>query len=953
MNRAGLFQVRSWCIRGPSLVLAFLSIAFAAIAERPPPTKEKLKILTTALEAHSLPAIEAARHYPIHLRAVITYYDNSIFFVHDSTAGIFVRLPKNYIWPEGPPRVGTIVDINGVSDIGDFAPIVNDARIAILGHTPVSYKPKPTTFARLLTGTEDAQLVEIEGVVQSVYQTAGNVILEIVTADGSMGATTVKAAGVNYDDLIDTQVSIRGNASPLFNEDGQMTGFHVYFPDMTALTVESFAPHDPFTIRARSIKGLSVFTPTTTLPHRIHVRGTVTLQWPGRMLCIQDEAAGLCALSSQDTHLRVGEGAEILGFETHGGYKPSLINAVFKPQESDSPVRPLVVTAEEALQGQHDSTLVQIDGQLIGREADTSDIKLMLSSGKFIFPVTLPANLIESQIKAIKDGSKLRITGICSVAIDSRSTWRGKGQTVITSFRILLRSPQDIVVLATPSWWTAIRILFLLVLAIAIATAVFGWVILLRKRVDQQTKTIRESEERFRYIAQHDALTGLATRMLLHDRLQLALARARRFKTGIALLMLDIDNFKHINDSLGHHVGDEVLRFSSQRLVSIVRKIDTVARMGGDEFVVLLADLDKVERAETVAAKIVSALSVPVLVGGQEVPVSVSVGVCAISDGEVDSDVLLKSVDTAMYHAKADGRNCFRFFTSDMDFATRRKLELELGLKRALELREFELQYEPQISFSTGELTGFEALLRWNSKQLGSIGPAEFIPIAEQSGLIVCIGEWVMHEACRQIGVLERDLNRLFSLAVNLSPRQFLDKYLPQMVADALDQSGRPAHSLTVEITESILMVDSLHTHYALAQLRKLGVRLALDDFGIGFSNLSYITRFPVDWIKIDKSLVCHSTTERSNLAVVRAIVAMAHGLDIQIVAEGVENAEQLALLKREQCDTAQGYYLGRAMPLSKLRDFVGSWERSRGTSSDQAEVPEHRILAPGHLRTT
>ncbi|WP_213807157.1 EAL domain-containing protein [Granulicella sp. dw_53] len=909
-----------------AILLPFLEAGAQPLA----PVATKLRTLTTALEAHSLPVSEARLHYPIHIRATVTYYDDDIFFVHDSTAGIFVRLPKKHIWPSGPPSVGTIVDIHGRSGTGDFAPVLENPSILFVGHSNVSFKAKPMTFTRLLTGTEDAQLVEIEGVVQSVFQTPTHVIVEVATADGSMSATTAKAPGVDYDGLIDATVRIRGNAGPLFNADGQMTGFHVFFPDMTAVTIADVAPSNPFSIPPRPIKSLSVFTPTATLPHRIHVRGRVTLQWPGKMLCIQDETQGLCALSSQNTHLTLGESADILGFAIPGGYKPSLINAVFKPLGGNDPVLPSVITAKEAFRGNHDSSLVQIEGQLIGHELDTKEGTLMLSSGKFIFPVILPEGSIESHIPAINNGSKLRITGICSVKIDTQMTSRGRGQTVITSFRILLRSPQDVVILAIPSWWTAARIFFLLALTIAITAAVLGWVVVLRKRVDQQTKTIRESEKRFRHIAQHDALTGLPTRMLLHDRIQIALARARRYKTGIALLMLDVDNFKQINDSLGHHAGDQALCVTSQRLVAMVRKIDTVARMGGDEFVVLLTDLYKAESAEMVAAKIITALSVPIPIGEEEIPISVSVGVCAISDGEVSADVLLKSVDTAMYHAKADGRNCFRVFTTEMESATIRKRQLQSGLGRALELHEFELEYQPQISFSTGELTGVEALLRWNSKQLGSIGPAEFIPVAEEAGLIVIIGEWVMREACRQIGLLERSVNRSLSLAVNLSPRQFLHKDLCQMIHEALVQSGRSPHLLTVEITENILMGDSFHIHHVLSEIRKLGVQLALDDFGIGFSNLSYITRFPVDWIKIDKSLICHSTTQRNHLAVVRAIVAMAHGLDIHVMAEGVETMEQFALLKTEQCDIAQGFYLGRPMDLPKLQALVTTLERDR-----------------------
>ena len=856
-----------------------------------------------------------------------------MLFVHDATGEIFVKHPADYIKANGTPTPGTVLDITGVSATGEFAPITDEPQIRFVGRSSISLKPRPISFSRLFTGTEDGQWVEIEGVVQSVFETPKNVILEVASPDGRMGATTVKVPGINYARLVDSRVRIRGNAGPLFNTDGQMTSFHIFFPDLAAVTVVEASPIDPFSLPPSPVKSLSLFTPKATWPHRIHLQGKVTLQWPGKLVCIQDGPQGLCAQSSQDIQLHLGELVDVLGFAGNGGYKPSLVDAVVRPMGGTEPTPATIVTPQQAIEGNQDSSLVQIDGQLIGRQLEASDKTLMLSSGKFIFPVILPASFAQQDIPAIRNGSKLRVTGILSLHIDTQSTLRGDGTTVVTSFRVLLRSPQDVVVLQTPSWWTPTRVFILLALVIVITAAVLGWVIVLKRRVYEQTRTIRESEERFRHMAQHDALTGLPTRMLLHDRLHIALERAKRFKTGIALLMLDLDNFKQINDSLGHHAGDLALCATSERIVNMVRSTDTVARMGGDEFLILLTDLDTVGGAETVAKKIVAALSLPIVIGAQEVAISVSVGVCEITDGEIDADVLLKSVDTAMYHAKADGRNCFRTFTRDMESATHRKLHLHQGLKRALEFHEFELHYQPLINFATGKLTGFEALLRWNSELLGHVGPVEFIPIAEESGLIVPIGEWVVHEACRQIGLLERQMKRIFSLAVNLSPRQFLNNHLPQMIEEALVHSGRSARGLTLEITESILMGDSLNSNHALAQLRSLGVQFALDDFGIGFSNLSYITRFPVDWIKIDRSLICNSTTDRTRLAVVRAIVAMAHGLDIQVIAEGIETSEQFALLKNEQCDTAQGFHLGRPTPFNRLRALVESFDHPRSYS--------------------
>jgi diguanylate cyclase (GGDEF)-like protein len=316
------------------------------------------------------------------------------------------------------------------------------------------------------------------------------------------------------------------------------------------------------------------------------------------------------------------------------------------------------LTAEEVLLGVHDSELIQIEGQLIGRDLASSDTTLMLTSGKFIFTAVLPQGMKEPKTGLWKNGSGLRITGICSVRLDVQSSAVGEGIAVAKSFRVLMRSPADVVIVRKASWWTPVHAVLLLTFALIVTLLVLGWVAVLRRR-------IRESEERFRYMALHDALTGLATRVLFHDRLSLALEAAKRHRNGFALLMLDIDRFKELNDTFGHRAGDEVLRVTSARIVETARKSDTVARMGGDEFVVLLPDLGDPQGAESMASRVVAALSVPVSFEGRELPISVSVGVCTSSAGELDAEVLLKNADAALYEAKARGRNCFQVFAPD------------------------------------------------------------------------------------------------------------------------------------------------------------------------------------------------------------------------------------------------------------------------------------------------
>lgn len=924
------------------LALASLFFHLGASALPSQPVQQSLRTLTTVEEAHSLSAAEAKREYPIHLRAVLTYYDphndglHPSFFVHDATGGIFVLMPLHWDWPNGTPPAGTLLDIVGVSAAGDFAALIDKAKIQVIGPSHLPLEINPVSLTRLLTGREDSQWVQIEGVVHSVIKSATSVTLFVAMADGMVGAVTVRQKGVDYDGLVDATVRIKGSAGTLFNKDRQMIGARVMFPSMETLQVVEPSPRDVFASESDSINKLSHFTKTGSLPHRVHVRGTVTLQWPGSSICIQDDDQGVCAESSQETHLQIGESADLVGFAVLGGYRPSLEDAVFKPLGGMDPVDATPVSAEEALQGEHDAKLIQIEGQLIGRDLAGKDTTLLLSSGKFIFPVVLQAGSTGSDIPELKNGSKLRVTGVCRVSIDAQVMARGGGSAVTQSFRVLLRSPHDVVILETPSWWSAGHALLAFAFALTITAVVLGWVIVLRKRVEQQTKVIRESEERFRHMAQHDGLTGLPTRVVLHDRLRIALDRAKRFRTRMALLMLDLDNFKQVNDSLGHDGGDQTLCIMASRMAAAIRSTDTVARMGGDEFVILLDDLTDAGQAEMIAAKIVAALSVPLQIGKLEVPVSVSVGVCEISDGMTDADLLLKSVDIAMYHAKAKGRNCFQVFTSEMACSMLKKQQHQVGLAHAIERREFELHYQPLLSCETGELTGFEALLRWRSKELGMVMPSDFIPLAEESGLIVPIGEWVMREASRQIGSLERQLNRDFHLAVNLSPRQLLQKDLHPIIKSVLADSGRPPHRLNLEITENILMTDSQETRDALAQIRDLGIQIAIDDFGIGFSSLSYISRFPVDWIKIDRSLICDCTTAQGSLAVVRAIITMAHSLGIRVVAEGVETSEQFSLVTKEECDAVQGYFFSRPVPFADLPRLIKSFD----------EVPHRRAKA-------
>ncbi len=917
-----------------------MSLALAGHAAPPTATAAPgLRTLTTAIQAHSLPADEAVRAYPVHLRGVVTYFDPFVdprqvaMFVHDATGSIFIAVPHGSLsgsLAHIPP--GTLVDVRAVSAMGDFAPILTQARIQVIGRSHLPATAPQVSLTRLLSGDEDGQWVEVEGIIHSIFPTQHDVVLQIAVRDGMISGKVPREPGRDYAPLVDARVKIDANAAPLFNGNGQMIGARLLIPNLSAVHVIEGGPADALSRPVRTIGSLSRFTPMVDLPRRIHVQGRVTLAWPGSLLCIRDATHGLCAHTAQTTPVALGELVDVAGFAQSGGSSPSLTDAVYRPAALVSASRPVSpeplavepVTADQALHGAHDSELVQLDGLLIGRDLAASDTTLMLASKGFVYAVLLPSSLTDAASSAWKNGSHLRVTGICSVELDHTRTEREGGPAIRKAFRVLLRSSNDVVVLQKPSWWTPAHAVKVLAIVLTVTLLVLIWVVVLSRRLKRQTQIIQQREEQYRYLAQHDALTGLPTRVLLRDRLESALEQSKRSGRCLALLMLDLDNFKLINDSLGHQAGDQALKVSAERLRKAVRATDTVARISGDEFVVLIGDLNQPQEAELVAAKIVAALSAPFRHLDRDVPLSASVGVCVASASGLDAEALLKSCDAAMYHAKAQGRNCFQLYTADMARFAEENLRLRAGLQRALPANELELHYQPIVDCQTGELTGFEALLRWRSQELGLVMPGDFIPVAEQTGMIIPIGEWVLREACRAIGLLEEQAGRQFLLSVNLSPRQIQQQTnLPQVVAQTIGEAGRAPHLVEFEITESMLMSDSATTHNTLMQLREIGVRLAIDDFGIGFSSLSYITRFSIDRIKIDRSFIRKCTREGGNLAVVRAMVAMAHGLSMTVVAEGVESAAEFRFLREEGCDMVQGYYLSRPVPADELPSLL------------------------------
>ena len=480
-----------------ALLLA-IACAWPASASGAPAVEKAsaLPTLTTAQKAHGLSAVEAVRNYPVHLRGVVTYFDPdygigyAAVFLCDSTGCVFFRPLSKSI---GPLPAGTVVDVQGVSAVGDFGSVVINPTVRVLGHRPLPANPPLVTMSRLLSGTDDAQWVEVEGTIRSADEYPGSVTVHVALIDGIISGTMPKETGANYAALVDARVRVRGNAAPTVNADSQLIGVHLKVPGLSAVTVLDKAPADPFQAKPTPINRLLHWDHYSDSFHRVHLRGNVTLQWPGVSLCIRDSSGGICTQTNQNMMFTSGELVDAIGFVGTENNEPILINTEVKRAGPGPPVAAVPVSIQEALQGTFHSQLVQVDGRLIGEDDASSNINLMLASGNTIFSVLLPKTLLGAQTGPWKIGSKLRVTGICSVQIDIGTHLR-EGFTVTKSFRVLMRSPGDVLVLQGPSWWSPGHILILLAIALAATLCVLVWVAVLRKRIEEKRYLLIESE---------------------------------------------------------------------------------------------------------------------------------------------------------------------------------------------------------------------------------------------------------------------------------------------------------------------------------------------------------------------------------------------------------------------------------------------------------------------------
>ncbi len=451
-----------------------------------------------------------------------------------------------------------------------------------------------------------------------------------------------------------------------------------------------------------------------------------------------------------------------------------------------------------------------------------------------------------------------------------------------------------------------------------------GWVATHDDITDRQ-----RAEQRIAHMARHDALTDLPNRLLFRERLAEALAGVSR-GTKLAVLYLDLDRFKAVNDTLGHPMGDELLKMVAARLRHCVREIDTVARVGGDEFAIIQTGIEEPLDTATLAQRIGEAVRAPYDLAGHAVVVDTSIGIAISPHDGTEPDGLLKAADMALYGAKADGRGTYRFFEPAMDMRMKARRELEIALRQALAAGQFELHYQPLVNVVDNRITGCEALLRWNHPERGMIPPAEFIPVAEEIGLIVPLGEWVLRKACLDAASWPDDIK----VAVNLSPTQVINQNLVPIVVSALAAAGLPARRLEVEITESVLMHNTETNTATLHRLRELGVHISMDDFGTGYSSLSYLRKFPFDKIKIDRSFISGLPGDNESIAIVRAVAGLATNLNMTATAEGVETAEQLEAIRALGCVEMQGYLFSRPVPLSQIMSLLEPQRRKLAKSA-------------------
>ena len=964
-----LFTRVKWLI--PSIALLVLVAGVQA------ETVNSLPTLTTADQVHRLTYDEALRKYPVHLQEEqVLYYNPRLgnLFLRDSTHGVYVDMRGQAALAL---KSGDLIEVEGITAPGGYAPIVDHPRVRVVGHAPLPPAPR-YSLDHLLTGVEDCQWVEVEGIVRSVEESQritayanqaasgrNTVIVTLATGAGRLDVIVRDAGKSDYHNLVDAKVVVQGVSGPRFNDRRQLTGIHMFTDSFAQVQVLQRGAADPFSLPIREINTVMRYTPDVVPGHRIRLKAVVTANRDGRLVSIADSSHGLFIRTNKAHDLQVGDLIDVVGFPAMGEYSPVLEDVVYHKIGTSPLPFPIPLTADEMFKGVADAELVSIRGRLLKQTHATQELSLLITADDHTFSAVLPTDQAPV-LTSLRDGSLLELTGTCFVEVYPDKTPR----TIL----ILLRSPEDIKVVQRASWWTTGHTIAALGILLAGMFGAFGWITFLRRRLRTEMAALKKAREeagaindlaramqevatqrkftarvsaagseqiaqlgigfnkmlseleegelakkeveaKLQQQAVTDELTGLPNRRLFSDRLAQSLAVAQREQRFLALIYIDLDGFKLVNDSLGHTVGDLLLIQVAQRLRSRIRQADTLARIGGDEFTVVLTTLRSANEAELVAGALLESLTQQFVVEGHEMVIGASMGISVFPRDATDPVSLLQQADSAMYAAKHNGKNQVRSFTPELGSYTRERLSVENQLRGAIARGEIHLHYQPEFDVYTQNLVRFEALARWVHPTLGTIPPSKFIPVAEESGMIVTLGAYLLEQACNEAVKWQSAAPYPIQVAVNVSSLQFARPAFVEEVADILRHTGLNPELLQIELTESIMLSGPERAAETMKRLRALGVSLAIDDFGTGYSCFSYLPRLPFNTLKIDRSFVNELETRFGAKAIVRSLITLAHSLEMQVIVEGIETVRQLELVKKLGGNEVQGFLMGRPTP--------------------------------------
>jgi diguanylate cyclase (GGDEF)-like protein len=993
-------EVAGYAVRnGVRIDLLHAQFNFQTSTRSKKPTSVDTVPLRTVAAVRSLTESMADSAQPVKLTGIVTFNDSDWqqLFLQDSTGGIFVKYA-------GHPQVarGQELTIAGLTNSGDYAPIVIAPKF--LAHVPGNLPPPVTMTAKAWSGILDGVLVTAKGVIHSVNvrQNPNHLTFDIYT---SFGAVHVVAApefgGMDcLRRLEDSEVSITGVGGVIFNARRQLIGLQIDVSRAGDIRIIESGTKDPFQSPATPVESLLRFSPTARFGHRTRISGTATMIGDG-FLYVQDQTGG-ARVEARASGLRVGDVVDVVGYPSPEGYSPILKDATVRLQRHDQPLSPQQITAEGIGDGRFDSELVSTEGTLVSVQKSPDSVTLVLQANGRTLDAILYLLTSNQHFEIPSKGSRLRVTGICWVPVQDSSTYLLLTKARVPA-RLIIRSPVDVHVLQTPAWWNAQRAVLIAVTLFIAVCASLTWIAVLRRHLRRQGQALQEAqdkndainkfvgviqevsrnkrftarvpverhdeigllstefnnmlselhardlakseaESKLQHQALTDDLTGLPNRRLLSDRLSQALEMAKRDRSLVALLYVDLDGFKLVNDSLGHTVGDMLLAEVARRLQSRIRKSDTLGRLGGDEFTVVLTHLKGSDDAALVGKSLLEVLSRSFLIEDHEINISASIGIALFPDNGTDANELLQQADSAMYSAKRDGKNRIMYFTPEIGFSVRERLNLENQLRGAIVRGEITVHYQPEFDVATRRLVRFEALARWQHPTLGSIPPDRFIPIAEESGLIIPLGAFVLEHACREARTWQSLSDYPIQVAVNVSTVQFRRAGFVDEVAAILRASGLDPKLLQLELTESIMLDGTDRAASTMKQLAAMGVSIAVDDFGTGYSCFSYLPRLPFNVLKIDRTFVSELDKRVEMAAMIRSLVSLAHNLNMQVVVEGIETVEQLETIEAMGANEVQGYLLGRptADPKVLLKGSpAASAAYDKAVSSDSFQAGE------------